>query len=76
VIHVSGIGTKRELPAIIESEHAIGQRPIGDDIEPRLGTLDGPQIAAMLLDRVGQVQSGCWYVTRICFTVGISATRR
>ncbi len=55
VIHVYGTRAKRELPAIIEREHAVGQRPVGDDLELRLGALDGPQIASMLLDRVGQV---------------------
>jgi hypothetical protein len=60
VIHVSGTRApgEGELPPIIQREHAVGQRQIGEDLELGLGALDGPQITAMLLDRASSRDVG------------------
>ncbi len=41
-----------DLPAVVECEHARTHRPVRNNLQPRLGSLHGSEIAATLFNRI------------------------
>ena len=47
--------TKRNLPSVVQTQNALGQRPISNNLQLRLSAFNGSKIPSMLLHRITQM---------------------